>query len=395
MWLSSAMTRMNPWAATILLTGLGLAISGPALAADGIAVLPGLKVKPFLTERIEYETNVFQAPSHARDDVISRTVPGVAIDYKGRHSLAAAYQAEILRFFKLENQDTEHHIADGHLKLNFGRLLASVRDSFAITSDPPGTELTGRVDSTTNTLGTELEYKLTGRLALGLHHTWTHVNFESSVSKLDRDERLMGGSVFWRLVHDADLRLAYSYGRIEFDSATTRDATRHLATLGLRGDLTAKLSSTFRVGFENREPERGALTHFTGFTTGGDWIYRPTGRTTFTLVTDRSLQESTAADNLFSVTSTAMLQAQHRFTRKLTAFLQGRVGQTEYPRKETVDGRSKFRNDLLLGWGARAEYEIQSWLELAGEYQRTARDSNFPTSDFVDDKFLARITLQF
>jgi len=382
-------------AAAVVVTGLCLAVPTPTVAADGIALLPGFRVKPFLTEHVEYETNVFQAPSHARDDIVSRTIPGLVIDYKGRHSLTASYRAEILRFFKLENQNAEHHLADGQIKLNFPRTFLSLRDALSVTSDPPGTELTGRVDSTTNSLGGDVEYRLTSRLSLGANHNWTHADFESSLKQLDRDEHVVGGTAFWKFVHKADLRLGYSYGWIDFDSATTRDATRHLAALGLRGDLTAKLSSTFRVGFENREPDRKSLTGFTGMTTGGDWVYRPTERTTVTLATDRSLQESTFGENLFSVTSMASLQARHRFTRKLSAIVQGRVGVSEYPTKETVDGRTKFREDTLFGWGARAEYEIQSWLEVAAEYQRSGRDSNFSLFDFVDDKFIARLTFQF
>lgn len=193
---------------------------------------------------------------------------------------------------------------------------------------------------------------------------------------------------------EGDLRVGDNYGWIGYDSAVTRSATRHLAFLGLRGELTAKLSSTFRLGLENREPDRKGFTEFTGLTTGGDWIYRPTERTTLTLMTDRSLQESTFGENVFSVTSLASLQAHHRFTGKVAAFLQARAGVSEYPVRETVGGRSKFRDDTLFGWGAGVEYEIQSWLEIAAGYERSGRDSNFSTFDFVDDKFIGRLTFR-
>jgi hypothetical protein len=120
---------------------LTLAVSwAPALAFDLGQWVPGLKVSPFLSERVEYESNVFQTPSHSKDDVIFKTIPGFVADYTlGTHSLSAGYRAEILRYLDLTNQDTVHHIAVGQLRLDFPRTLLTLRDDFTRTSDPPGT----------------------------------------------------------------------------------------------------------------------------------------------------------------------------------------------------------------------------------------------------------------
>ena len=96
-----------------------------ALAFDLGQWVPGLKLSPFLSERVEYESNVFQVPSHSKDDVIFKTIPGFVADYTfGTHSLSAGYRAEILRYLDLTNQDTVHHIAVGQLRLDFPRTAA-------------------------------------------------------------------------------------------------------------------------------------------------------------------------------------------------------------------------------------------------------------------------------
>ena len=51
----------------------------PATAFDLGQWVPGLKVSPFLSQRIEYETNVFQTPSHSQDDT-SQDHPGILAD---------------------------------------------------------------------------------------------------------------------------------------------------------------------------------------------------------------------------------------------------------------------------------------------------------------------------
>ena len=108
--------------------------------------------------------------------------------YKGNATLSAVrewaqeglgedsggYRAEILRYVDLTSQDTTHHFAVGQLRLEFSRLLVKIREDFAHTTDPPGTELTGRIKSDTNVLAPEVEYGITQRLSVGANYSWTH-----------------------------------------------------------------------------------------------------------------------------------------------------------------------------------------------------------------------------
>ena len=374
-----------------------LPLSG-AVALDLGEWLPGLTLSPFLSERVQYEGNVFQAPNHAQSDIVFKTIPGFLADYTvGPHSLSAGYRAEILNWVDLTTQDTVHHIAVGLLKLDFPRLLLTVRDDFALTSDPPGSELTGRIKSTTNVLAPESEYRLTERFAVGAHYSWTHVRFDDDVLSqiLDRDEHRIGASVFWKVLPKTDLRLSYSYAWKDFTRTSDRDVTVHTVTLGLRGDLTAKLSSTFRVGMEARDPQSGATAGYTGLILGGDWIYRPTEQMTITLVTDRSLQESSFGDTPYYVTSTAALVVQQQFGGKLTGTVRVGGGTNKYPSKQTIGDVTDWRADSFLAAGAAVEYQIQPWLLVGAEYTHTLRRSNFDTFGYDDDKVVGKVTLQF
>src|SRR5581483_6703368 len=70
---SAAHPRTAPNRDRIMRAGLAMAIaatllclaSAPAAALDLGEWVPGLKLSPFLSERVDYETNVFQTPSHA------------------------------------------------------------------------------------------------------------------------------------------------------------------------------------------------------------------------------------------------------------------------------------------------------------------------------------------
>jgi hypothetical protein len=385
-----------------LLAALGLAAlcltSSPAAALDLGQWVPGLRLSPFLSQRVDYESNVFQTPSHEQDDVIFKTIPGFLADYTfGPHSASVGYRAEILNYLDLTTQDTTHHIAVGQLSLDYPRLLVNLRDDFTQTSDPPGTELTGRVLSKTNVLKPEAEYRLTSRFSTGLAYAWTWVRFdERSVSEdIDRDEHLVAASVFWKFVPRADLVLSYAYGWTSFARSSDRDYTRHLVTLGVRGDLTPKLASSFRMGVLVRDPDRSDHPGYTGLAFGGDFTYRPTERTTIVLLADRSPQESTFLTTDFYVTTNATLTAQHQLLPKLSVGARVGGGANDYSTKQTVGTKTDWRYDTFVAAGANAEYSLQPWLRLGFEYLWSSRDSNFSPFEFVDNVVTGRLTFQF
>jgi hypothetical protein len=360
--------------------------------------IPGLKLSPFLSERVEYDSNVFQTPSHTKDDIIFKTIPGFVADYTfGPHSVSAGYRAEILRYLDLTNQDTVHHIGVAQLRLDFPRTLLTLRDDFTRTSDPPGTELTGRILSTTNVLKPEGEYRITSSFSTGLNYSWTRVRFDDRPigDLIDRDEHLIGASVFWKFMPRGDVFFNYSYGISSFTEADDRDFTSHNITIGLRGDITSKLSSVFRIGYTREDPVHGNQTSYNGLIFGGDTTYRPTDRLTFTLSTQRGRQESVFGTNAFYVTSNATLSALYQILPKVTLTARLGGGINDYSTKQTADGKTDFRHDSFILAGAQADYDIQPWLRVGLEYLRTSRDSNFPSFRFVDDRITARGTLQF
>jgi hypothetical protein len=385
--------------ATVLFGLLTLALaSAPAVAFDLGEWVPGLKLSPFLSERVEYESNVFQAPSHSQGDVIFKTIPGILADYTfGSYSLSAGYRAEILNYATLTAQDNTHHIAAGQLRLDFPRTLINLKDDFTRTSDPPGTELTGPILSTTNVLNPTGEYRLTPSFSVGLNSSWLHQRFdESSIGTLiDRDEYLAGASVFWKFLPKSDLSLNYYYGWTTFTDSSDRNYTQNSVTLALRGEITAKLSSTFRVGYTHQSPDQSGQVAFSGWTTGGETVYKATERTTISLATLRTSQASTDGLNPYYVTTSATLSAQHQLTPKLSVGAQLGVGMSNYADKDTINGKTDWRQDTFSVAGAEIGYDIQPWLRVGLDYLRTGRDSNFSSFSFVDERISGHVTVQF
>ena len=380
-----------------------VAVPGPAAAVDLNALwpdlgLPGFKITPFISQRVEYESNIFQAPSRSQDDVIFKTIPGFVLDLPlGRHKIDLGFRAEILRYLDLESQDTEHYFVLGNLLLDFpGGLKFRLKEDFARTSDPPGTELVGRIKSTTNVLSPSVEYGFAQRYAVGLDYGWTTVRFDDTVQQLDRDEHAIGLTGFYRIQPKTDVLLNFTYGTKDFDQADNRDVKRYITAVGVRGDITSRLSSTFRLGYEVRDPDRGRIGAYSGVVASGDVVYRPTERTRLALIAERSVQESVFQNNLAFISNLVTLTGEHFLTPKL--LLTGRVagGNGDYFEKsQKVNGSFDWRTDWVYGFSLGVEYQIQKWLAVSADYTHSRRDSNFDNFDFKDDVVGAKVTLSF
>jgi hypothetical protein len=368
------------------------------MAADLNEWVPGLKLTTFLTERVEYESNVFQVPSHSQSDVIFWTIPGIVADYTfGSHSLSAGYRAEILNYATLSQQNNTHHMFSSQLRLEYPRTLITVTDDFARTSAPPGTELSGPIESTTNALSSAGQYQLSPTFSVGPSFSWVHQTFDQSAvaNLINRDEYLAGGSVFWKVQSKTDLSLNYYHGWTTFTEASDRNYTSDGFTVGLNGRLTAKLSSTMFVGYTHQNADNSKQVAYSGWVTGGGWTYTPTEKTTISLSTLRTTQASTDGSNPYYVTTSAFLSAGVQLLPKVTVNARVGGGVNNYPTKDTIFGKSDWRQDTFGVAGGGIVYAIQPWLQVGLDYLRTSRDSNFSSFNFVDERVSGRVSVQF
>src|SRR5204863_1377088 len=204
---------------------LVLAPARPAGAVNINAVwpelgLPGFRLIPFFTERLEYQSNVLLAPRNELDDFVSRSIPGVIVELPfGRHRFDLTARAEILKYLSHSQFDTVHYFVLARAGLNFpGGLSVRVREELVRTSDPPGTELTGRIGSTTNTVASEVEYALAQRFSLGVAYTFTSVSFDDTATELNRNEHTAGVTGFWKMTAKSDVLANVSYGVKTFEN---------------------------------------------------------------------------------------------------------------------------------------------------------------------------------
>ena len=397
-------------AALLACTGAFLPWQARALTFE--EQIQGLTVTPFLSQRVEYESNIFQTPNRTRGDMIFRTIPGFLADLtRGPFSLSAGYRAEIINYLTLSGQNALNQSGVIQLKVDMPRLKLQLRNDFTETTDPPGSELTGPIKSQANVLSPAAEYRLTERFSIGVSYAWTHIHFpetsaspgspndqqNQAVQQLDEDDQLAGATVWWKWLAKSDIGLSFQYGTQRFSNDSSRNTQREIVGLVLRGDLTAKLSSTFKFGIEHQEASSGGPA-FTGVVMGGGWVFQATERTQFTLNTDRSPQVSVFESAQYYISTSAWLGARHEFpSRKLAVWLRVGVGEDSYNTKQPTENgvTTKYRLDTVLGTAVGIDYAIQPWLRTGIDYTFKQRTSNFNQFNYDDNKISGRITVQF
>jgi len=388
-------------------------LPAPAWALNFDEWVRGLTVTPFLSEKVEYESNVFQTPNHARGDTVFKTIPGFLAELsRGQLSASVGYRAEILNYVTLTDQNTTNQFAVAQIRLELSRLTLQLRDDFTETTTPPGSELTGPVKSETNVLAPTAEYRLTERFSVGANYAWTHLNYPSTsagasspnaqqnqaVQQLNSDLHMGGATVWWKFLPKSDVGLSLQYGAQTFDNDSGRDNRQVIAALVLRGELTSKLSSTFKIGVEHLESVHGTVPDYTGLIVGGGWAFQITDRTQITLNTDRGPQLSIFESSQYYISSTGWLGVRHEFPlRKVAVWLRTGAGGDAYTTKQlTANGvTTKYRNDTIVGAATGVDYAIQPWLRTGIEYGFTQRTSNFSQFNYDDNRISGRITLQF
>ena len=257
-----------------------------------------------------------------------------------------------------------------------------LKEDFAHTSDPPNTELTGPIESSTKFCRAldrvRLDATVFDRPGLHVHSRELRSGQPGSRTSIATST---GGA--HRVLQDPaqdrparELRLR----REGVHRASDRNRQSLPVLVGVRGDITSRLSSTLRVGFESRQPDRSDLAEYNGLVASGDIAYLAHRAHQLTLSLERSMQESVFQSNLWYLATWPSLLGR-AFLHVQAAGHRANLRRVERLSGQGAEGRP------LVGLAAglaprrlhRREYQIQKWLAVSADYTFTRRESNFDT----------------
>ncbi|MFN3476501.1 MAG: outer membrane beta-barrel protein [Candidatus Methylomirabilales bacterium] len=352
--------------------------SGLTSLGNGRVRIGDLELHPFLSYTGEYDDNIFREPKDKQSDYINYISPGVALKLPfGRHELLASYRMDLLRAFKNKGIDDERNFLKGTLKLDFGKLDIAVGEDFRDTSDFPSSELTQRVKRIENSFHAKVSYAVIGRFGVGLSYANHFFDFQDpAFNTLDRDENVLGASVFYRILPRASLFVRYDFAQERFDIAKERDADKHRGFLGIEGEIGPKLKLIAKGGYGIVDLKDQALQSIATWLAEVDGVYRPLHRLSMSLILRRSVEVASFTDNFeaFAIG----FGVSYAFRPWLTFSPRISYERDEFPRTE--------RQDTIFGVGMGLRFQLFRYTFLEGSYGYQKRSSSVEGADFTDNR---------
>lgn len=371
-----------------------LAVTSVARGFD----LDGIKLIPSLSYTGEYDDNVLRQRSRTNSDYINTIAPGLALQLKlqGADELSARYRSEILRYMNRQNLDAERHFIDLGGSLSFTKLSLFLKERFARTDDFPTSELTTRVKRNENEAGGGVDWDAYGRWGIGVLTNHFYVNYlDRDFDILDRTALTLGGRVYYRFTPRLRAFVEYNHVDESFSSVSGRDNTRQRALLGVQGDITERLSSITKFGYERTHFEQGVQRDLERFVTSSDTKFQMLERLSFGLLLNRGVQASTFGGNSQFVSTDAVLSADYAFRPRIFFLPRITLGLDEFPQKAENEGTFEHRTDFRYGFGLGVRYQIQRWLHVDANYDYVRRNSNFDLFNYTDNRISVSVGVSF
>jgi len=359
---------------------------GPARALD----LDGIKVTPSVAYQGEYDDNLFRTPSNKKSDYINHFIPAITVEATpDKHEIKAGFTADILRFSKFTNQDTERYFANFSGIFKFNRLELRGKEDFAHTDDFPSSELTTRIKRNENYLGGGFDFDVYGQWGIGFDTTWGDIYYlDHSFDFFSRDTYSYATSVYYRITAKTRLFGEYDYVQEFYKYDKTRNDNRHRGLLGIRGDLTERLSLTAKGGYARlsfQDPTQRSQDLFVVWLEAN---YRPVERLQIALLLSQDPAASSFETNFTYTPFNAALAITYAFTPKILVIPHGFFGVDRYSQAtlNTDNNRVEKRQDNIYGGGLGIRYEMQKWIRFEVNYDYTGRNSNFSPFNYDDNR---------
>ncbi|GAG52787.1 unnamed protein product, partial [marine sediment metagenome] len=209
---------------------------------------------------------------------------------------------------------------------------------------------------------------------------------------------IIDAEIGYRILPKTTLLFEGYLGFLDYDSPLSSDSYYIETLLGLRGDLTSKLTVNLSGGLRHQDYESSDLTgsdDFTSFVARGGVDYYITDDDILNLSLERSIYESTYANMNYYNVNLISARYTHMFNNKISAGLFGSYQLNLYPGKSTEDGKTAKRYDHIFGTGCMVRYDIRKWISVELKYECLQRESRFSTFDYIDNLITIRGTVGF
>ncbi len=340
---------------------------------------------PAIGYQYSWMDNVFYDERGIKSDYVSRLNTDLTGELPlggGQHLVTMSYITSTEWFERFRSQNHTDQTVAGGVKLNYVPFSLNVEDHFLRTEDRSGTEFTQRIQRDENTAHALLEipfaaffletesFDLNEDYRQAADQSFTHNNFDF-YQRVGID--ISGNNQFLA---------EYGYTHIDYtNSPFNRDGNANQFALGLRGNLTERISYQVWGGAQYRIYDESSLPDFNGFIMRAAAEYAISDASHVALKLDRSPQESTFDNQSFYVRDHSELTWRQQIADRLFFNTTEAFDYNEYSRVTVLASKQEVRKDYVWGASAGLEYVLPNNLtSLTLDYHLNGRVSNLDGS---------------
>jgi hypothetical protein len=345
-----------------------------------------------------YDTNIYLEREGEKADVTQVITPSIGVILPVQDNVfRLQYDATFNYFDKYSVNDHIDHRVGSSAEINWTDYKLTFVDVYRHFRDRTGTEDVNRTKRQTNGFGMGIQTKEANRLFFAFNYSNFLQNYLSTdlilptLTYKDKSyiEHTFGLDVNYRLYSKTYLLWENNYGFIHYTKSDLPPDSYYVESLlGVKGELTSKISANAKFGFKLQNYESSPVISskdYANFVARGGLDYFAGNKDTWSLILERGTYESTySIINYYELNSVGLNYA-HKFNRKITGNLFASAQSNLYPEKTTEDGLTAKRKDYIYYGGASLVYSIKEWLAVEAKYQFERRDSKFAVFEYTDN----------
>lgn len=353
------------------------------------------EIHPYAGVEQRYDDNIFLDPDNEQDDQISVVTGGINLTTTVKeHQFEFDYRADLIEYWDHSTESTDDHTVFALVDLNSpSGFSVEIKDTFEKTAEQPDLERVRREERVRNIGSVTAEYQLT-ELDISVGYTNILDDYDE-LDSLDKTENIVTLSPNYQVLPKVSVFCEYNYGWIDYDQSVFSDGDYHQARLGVKGELTSKLTGVVKGGYQWRDYDQAATEDFDGGVIFASLTEEFSERTQLEFFGDWGVTESSYSPNNYYRLSRLGLELKQKLGYKWSLNLEGSYQRNKYPEQTSAANQSAKRKDDVLIGGIGVDYQIQDWLVAGVNYNHRDRSSNLDAFDYGNNRFSVNLLATF
>jgi len=367
--------------------------------STAFAEVLGDRIKPFISVREVYDSNVFRVKDKefldglVGDDQLSDFITiisaGVNLNYEiSRQKMDLLLRKDFIYFNHYDDQNANQDTANGNLNLRvYDKFSAKINGFYTKNLEPKEYFQTDeKIYRTGKGGGIELGYDMPLGFTIKAGFRQEYVDF--SIPELDVRERairIFSGGISYTISPDSEFDIFYArdivdYDKLEFigGNLVENDSAGDTIKCVFHKKISPETLVSLSAGYHQRKYDEFDERDFHGFIGKADLSYGITDKLTLMAGAERKLYEETFLDQIYSVNEILGLGASYKASEKIKAYIYGSTTKKSFKGDSNITGTdSQERDDDIDEFKTGLEWSPIQRLYLDLLYRYEKRDSSF------------------